>query len=77
MKAHVLMSRETGDLFEGHRVCLIDDAIELEGAKGWATILAGPDARGWVVYHPTAWGPFWIFFNAQGVEELFEDLGAL
>jgi hypothetical protein len=77
MKAHVLMSRKTGDLFEGQMVALVLDERPLDISPGYSIGVISPDARGWVVFHPEATGPFRLFFNAEAVEKLFEDLGEL
>jgi hypothetical protein len=79
MKAHVLMSRKTGDLFEGYRICFVaaEQRIHASAMYGWAVSLIDTRATGWIAFHPRGFGPWGVFFNAEGVEELFEDLGEL
>lgn len=79
MKIFVLMNRRTGELMEGCRVALLDQAwaddIQPSGASALEIITVQHD--GWVIRGPEELDGFTLFFNHEGTEEMFENLGEL
>lgn len=78
MKARVLMNKKTGHLMEAYRVCFIDQDWKDDLVQNdviWTIGVLRHD--GWVVKVPADVCPAPLFFNADGVTEMFEDLGEL
>lgn len=72
-RAYVLMNKKTGDLFEAYAVCFVNP-VNTTGLV-WAFSISSQS--GWVIRHPGLYGDFYVFFNAEGVEKMFDVLGEL
>lgn len=72
MKSFVLMNKKTGDLFEGHRISLLDKHWN-DSSRLTNVFIVSYD--GWAIYHPEMhFSP--IYFNLE-CEKWFENLGEL
>lgn len=72
--SRVLINRKTGDLFEAHRVTILDDLISAQTPNELWNVFIGK-CDGYIVYNPRM-APYAIYFNRES-EEFFEDLGEL
>lgn len=71
------MNRKTGDLFEGHRVCFVDNESMDDKIMTpmYSISLRGFEYDGWIVFNPKA-SPLGFFLNRKS-ESWFKNLGEL
>jgi hypothetical protein len=84
MKSFVLMCKRTGYLFVGFRVNLVDredDSVssEIGGQTYVVNLRCVNDCDGWIMEGPPEVSPQGMkwFFNREGAEGFFENLGEL
>ena len=79
MNCEVLMRKTTGDLFEAVPVIYFEypDPELIPTSSGACAVSIVPaEPAGWLLFNPRM-APYSIFFNKEGVEEFFENLGEL
>lgn len=71
------MNKRTGDLFEGHRICLFDKTFEEKKdiGHGVSVTMGTFTHDGWILFHP-GMGLVPIFLNRKS-EDWFEILGGI
>ncbi len=79
MKPYVLMCKRTGNILEGFRVNLMGaDESQYILQDKWSVALV--EIHGWIVRSDlpeSGFGGFYIFMNAEWVDENFQVLGEL
>jgi hypothetical protein len=74
MKTFLLMSKSTGALVEGARVCLIDQYFGIKN-RDFALLFPG-DVDGWIVTSPHKFfGGLRVYVDAETVSRVFEIIG--